>query len=244
MLNGLDLFSGIGGIGLALKPWVRTVAYCEQSIYAQGVLLSRMRDGQCDRAPIWDDVRTLTAALLPEIDIISGGFPCQDISIAGNGEGLGGKRSGLFFEIIRLVGELRPRFVFLENVPAITLRGLERILLEFASLGYDCRWSIVSAAEIGACHVRERWWLCAHANSDGLQEELLQAAGRLENVFTPKACKDGEASRSSNWLNQPRVDRTGDGVQNWNDRLIGLGNSVVPQTAREAFIRLIGANLK
>lgn len=239
-INGLDLFSGIGGIGLALKPWVRTVAYCEQDIYAQGVLLSRMRDGQCDRAPIWDDVRTLTAALLPEIDIISGGFPCQDISIAGNGEGLGGKRSGLFFEIIRLVSELRPRFVFLENVPAITIRGLERILLEFTSLGYDCRWSIVSAAEVGACHVRERWWLCAHANSDGLQEKLLQAAGWVENLRTTDACKDGESLGSSERLAKPRVGRTGDGVSNWVDRIRCQGNSVVPQTAREAFKKLAG----
>jgi DNA (cytosine-5)-methyltransferase 1 len=84
-MNGLDLFSGIGGISLALEPWVRTVAYCEQDRYAQGVLLSRMRSGGIDRAPIWDDVRTLNKSILPNIDIIFGGFPCQDISVAGLG---------------------------------------------------------------------------------------------------------------------------------------------------------------
>ncbi len=82
-----------------------------------------------------------------------------------------GSRSGLFFEIIRLTREIRPRYIFLENVPAITLRGLDRILLEFTALGYDCRWTIVSAAEMGACHIRERWFLLAHARSLGLGDE-------------------------------------------------------------------------
>lgn len=163
-MNGLDLFSGIGGISLALSPWVRTIAYCENDDYAQGVLLSRMADGQLDVGPIWDDVRTLSGGMLPRVEIITGGFPCQDISVAGTGAGLGGRRSGLFFEIVRLTRDLRPRFVFLENVPAIAVRGLDRVLLEFTSLGYDCRWTIVSAAEMGAPHLRERWFLLAHAN--------------------------------------------------------------------------------
>ena len=89
-MNGLDLFSGIGGISLALNPWVRTVAYCERDPYAQSVLLSRMQSSHIDYAPIWDDVQTLKGEELPEIDIISGGFPCQDISVAGNGAGLAG----------------------------------------------------------------------------------------------------------------------------------------------------------
>jgi len=92
VLNGLDLFSGIGGISLALDPWVRTVAYCERDRYAQAVLLSRMRAAQLCAAPIWDDVRTLRFELLPPIDIITGGFPCQDISVAGAGAGLEGGR--------------------------------------------------------------------------------------------------------------------------------------------------------
>lgn len=164
MLNGLDLFSGIGGIATALAPWSAPVAYCENDRYAQSVLLSRMATRDLPAAPIWDDVRSLQASILPPVDIITGGFPCQDISVAGAGAGLEGKRSGLFFEIVRLVGELQPRFVFLENVPAITVRGLDRVLLEFAALGYDARWTIVSAAEVGAPHLRERWFMLAHAN--------------------------------------------------------------------------------
>ena len=165
MLNGLDLFSGIGGISLALKPWVRTIAYCERDRYAQSVLMSRMVSGDLDRAPIWDDVTTLRGEMLPSIDIIFGGFPCQDISVAGNSKGLDGERSGLFFEIIRLVRECRPSFVFLENVPAIRTRGLSRVIKEFSDCRYECRWTSLSAQEVGAPHKRERWFLLA-ANAE------------------------------------------------------------------------------
>ncbi len=167
-MYGLDLFSGIGGITKALEPYVQPVAYCENDRYAQAVLLSRMRDGLLPCAPIWDDVTTLRAESLPLLpDIIYGGFPCQDISVAGRGEGLDGKRSGLFFEIARLIGEIRPRFVFLENVPAIRLRGGNTVVGTLAGLGYDCRWDLLSAADMGANHERERWWLLAHARHGG-----------------------------------------------------------------------------
>lgn len=117
MINGLDLFSGIGGITIGLSEWVRPVAYCEIDPYCQSVLISRMLEGTLPTAPIWDDVKTLQGADLPEIDIICGGFPCQDISVAGHGKGLEGERSGLFFEIVRLAKEVKPTFLFLENVP-------------------------------------------------------------------------------------------------------------------------------
>jgi DNA (cytosine-5)-methyltransferase 1 len=163
MLNGLDLFSGIGGLSIALGEWVRPIAYCENDCYAQGVLLSRMAAGDIPRAPIWDDVRTLKGQDLPQIDILYGGFPCQDISVAGNGKGLEGERSGLFFEIVRLAQEIRPKFLFLENSPAIRTRGLDRVGKELARLGYDCRWGIVSAEEMGAPHERARWFLLAYS---------------------------------------------------------------------------------
>ena len=163
-MYGLDLFSGIGGLTKALEGYVRPIAYCENDRHAQGVLLSRMATGDLPLAPIWDDVRTLRATDLPIYpEIIFGGFPCQDLSCAGRGAGLEGKRSGLFFEITRLVGEIRPRFVFLENVSAITVRGSERVVGELCKLGYDARWGILSASDVGANHRRERWWLLAHA---------------------------------------------------------------------------------
>lgn len=182
MLNGLDLFSGIGNATLALSPWVRPVAYCEKDGFANAVLLSRMADQVLPEAPIWDDVTTLSKADWPwwfgAPDIIYGGFPCQDISSAGHRAGLAGERSGLFFEVVRLVGEFRPRFVFLENVADVTARGLDRIAAEFSALRYDCRWGMLSAFDVGAPHERERWFLLAHAQSDGVEKQRIPTEGR------------------------------------------------------------------
>jgi DNA (cytosine-5)-methyltransferase 1 len=177
-LSGLDLFSGIGGIGLALDEWVRVVAYCERDKYAQSVLLSRMAERQIASAPIWDDVTTLRGEMLPRIDIIFGGFPCQDISSAGLRAGLAGERSGLFFEIVRLAKETRAPFVFLENVPAIRTRGLREVVGAFAKMGYDSRWTCLSASSLGAPHKRERWFLLAHANGSELRNEQRWSSGK------------------------------------------------------------------
>ncbi|CAB4164204.1 Dcm Site-specific DNA methylase [uncultured Caudovirales phage] len=181
MLNGLDLFSGIGGLSIALKEWVRPIAYCEIDPYCQGVLLSRMYDGCLQSAPIWDDITTLNGqSFLGFVDIIFGGFPCQDISVAGNGKGLAGERSGLFFEIVRLAKEIKPKFIFLENVPAITSRGGLQVVKEITEMGYDCRWCVISAASIGALHRRERWFLLAHAKHAGTSSG--------ENGTSPREC--------------------------------------------------------
>ena len=172
-MKGLDLFSGIGGIALALEPYVQTVAYCEIDKYCQKVLAKRMEQGLLDQAPIFNDVTVLNGSDLHEkIDIISGGFPCQDISVAGNGIGLEGERSKLFFEIARLAGELRPTFIFLENVPAITSKGGNAVIGKLTSLGYDCRWGIVSAQSVGAWHRRERWWCLASIIPDTSSQRL------------------------------------------------------------------------
>ena len=187
MINGLDLFTGIGGMSLALREWVRPIAYCEIDPYCQGMLLSRMSDGGISYAPIWDNVTTLQGLpLRGHIDIIYGGFPCQDISIAGHGKGLEGERSGLFFEIVRLAEEIKPKFIFLENVPAITSRGGLRVVREVAKLGYDCRWCVISAASVGALHKRERWFLLAHSNSERLEGQRIGTIGdeSKESKFT------------------------------------------------------------
>jgi len=171
MLRGLDLFSGIGGISLALKPWVKTIAYCEIEPYCQAVLLERMQSNDLDFAPIWDDVTTLNREILDtEIDIIFGGFPCQDVSVAGKGAGIkSDTRSGLFFHIMRLVREYRPQFIFLENVAAICNNGLDTVLREIAEAGYHAKWCCVSAADAGAPHKRDRWWLLAYSASFGME---------------------------------------------------------------------------
>ena len=190
-LYGLDLFSGIGGITKALEQWVRPITYCESDRYAQGILLSRMASGDIRKAPIWDDVRTLHERVLPcTPDIIYGGFPCQDISVAGNGKGLDGERSGLFFEIVRLAEELKPQFLFLENVPAIRTRGLARVIEELIKVGYDCRWCMLSAAEIGANHKRERWFLLAYSNSDEYRGAKPGVIGETQNLSGVNRTKD------------------------------------------------------
>jgi len=165
MLRCLDLFSGIGGIALALRPYVQTVAYCEIEPYCQAVLLERMATHDLDSAPIWDDVRTLNRKVLDtDIDIICGGFPCQDVSLAGKQAGItSDTRSGLFFEVMRLVREFSPLFIFLENVSAICNNGLDTVLKEIAEAGYNAEWCCLSASQVGAPHKRDRWWLLAWA---------------------------------------------------------------------------------
>lgn len=200
MLNGLSLFSGIGGIDVALNPLVKPVAYCEIDTYATGVLFSRMLDGSISTAPVWPDIRTLTAEILPSIDIVYGGFPCQDISCAGAGKGLAGERSGLFFEIVRLLRELRPAFCYLENVPAITTRGGWRVVGELTALGCDCRWGVLSAYDMGAPHIRERFWLLAHANRNRRGEKQIGELRRhdsteFRNDGVQKSMADAESER-------------------------------------------------
>lgn len=265
-LNGLDLFSGIGGISLALRPWVRTICYVEIERYCQAVLASRMGEGCLDVAPIWDDVRSLDGkSWRGVVDIIAGGFPCQDISTAGRGAGLEGERSGLFFEIIRLASEIRPRFIFLENVPAIIVdgRGGWDAVGELAALRYDCRWGLLSAADVGAAHERDRWW-CLAADNDqircdtGRAEQPLSrawscGAARTNGDFDSPGFPDAGGGETSTpcggigtlsgaaWRNiEPVLGGSLHGVSHRVDRIAGLGNSVVPQAAREAFRRLIG----
>lgn len=193
-LNGLDLFSGIGGMSVGLQEWVRPIAYCEIDKYCQGVLLSLMSTNAIYSAPIWDDIRSLPTIMFPDIDIIYGGFPCQDISVAGRGEGLEGKRSGLFFEIVRLAKEIKPKFIFLENVPAITSRGGVTVVRTLAEMGYDCRWCVISAASIGALHRRERWFLLGYAKHPGWNGS--EERGSLEAPILPCAKGKDETCES------------------------------------------------
>ncbi len=204
MLNGLDLFSGIAGIGIALSPWVRTIAYCEADRYAQAVLLSRMESGEIDRAPIWDDVRTLKGDMLPRIDIISGGFPCQDVSTAGLRKGMEGERSILYLEAVRLVRECKPKFVFLENVQGIR-KFVPSIRGEFEAIGYDCRDGFLSAAEVGAPHARNRWWLLAHTDSK---------RGRIQQEF---ADRKSSTNSNNNGSKESLADASSEGLQRHGD---------------------------
>jgi len=237
VLNGLDLFSGIGGITVALKEWVCPIAYVEIDPYCQGVLLSRGLTGDIPCAPIWDDIKTLDGKQFREtVDIIYGGFPCQGISVAGLGQGLEDERSGLFFEIVRLCGEIEPRWVFLENVPAIVSRGGVEVGRCFAEMGYDCRWCVISAASIGAPHKRQRWFLLSHPKSQGW-ESRGNAIRKSEEQSEFAIC-----NLESHWWqkDEPELAGMANGIPYRMDRIKSLGNAVVPQQAKKAFEILMG----
>lgn len=197
MLNGLDLFSGIGGISQSLEPWVRTVAYCENEPSAQRILLSRMYRGEIDTAPIWDDVASLRGSMLPPIDVISGGFPCQDLSVAGLQKGLGGERSGLFFHIVRLAKETGAPIVFLENVFPGVNKHIPTITNAFEQIGYEFRDGVISAQDVGAPHLRRRWFgIATNTNSikSRLSDGRRKGAQRSKEIFSGVALEDGNAS--------------------------------------------------
>lgn len=244
MLNGLSLFSGIGGLDVALSEWVRPIAMCEIDPYCQAVLLSRMATGDLVHAPIWDDIKTLR--IRPQevdIDIIFGGFPCQDISIAGLGKGLEGERSGLFFEILRLASEIKPHFIFLENVPAITSRGGVQIIESLTNIGFQCRWIVKDAREEGAPHIRKRWYCLAYSNSESSIETDKSAKSftNEERTWLRPSRQDRRNLSRTYWKeNKSPIFGVDDGIPFRLDRARALGNSVCIEQTREAFKELIG----
>jgi DNA (cytosine-5)-methyltransferase 1 len=158
-LRVLSLFAGIGGFDLGLERTggFKTVAFCEIDPFCRRVLAKHWPE-----VPCYHDVRELAAEQIGPVDVICGGFPCQDISTAGTGAGIDGKRSGLWSEYARLIGELRPRYVIVENVAALLGRGLGRVLGDLAALGYDAEWDCIPASAIGAPHRRDRIWIVAY----------------------------------------------------------------------------------
>ena len=232
----LDLFSGIGGFALGLeRAGLTTVAFCEQSSFARAILRRHWPETPC-----YDDVRTLSAAHLqadgvPSPDVICGGFPCQDISTAGPGAGLDGERSQLWQHMLRLAIECQPSWVLVENVPALRVRGADRIIEGLEAAGYACWPLVVGAAHAGAPHRRQRVFIVAHATRPGLEDGFGQPTPP-----PPLLSSDGRYG----WLPEPGLGRVVDGLPTRMDRrarLTALGNAVVPDVAEAIGLAVLAA---
>lgn len=235
-MNELALFAGAGGgiLGGHLLGW-RTVCAVERDAYAAQVLAQRQNDGILRPFPIWSDVCSFDGKPWRGIvDVVSGGFPCQDISSAGRGAGIDGDKSGLWREMARIIGEVRPQFAFVENSPLLTGRGLALVISDLAEIGYDCQWSRVSAEECGAPHKRDRLWLVGREVRNPAGERLpLGLTGEMERP-APLA----EPQRPGWWPVEPTMGRVAHGVAHRVDRIKALGNGQVPRVAAAAFSML------
>lgn len=241
----LDLFSGIGGFSLGLEAaGFETVAFCEISAPCRRLLAHHW-----PKVPCYEDIKDLTADRLARdgitVDAICGGFPCQDISVSNPfAAGIEGARSGLWGEYARLIGELRPRIVFVENSPMLLSRGMGRVLGDLASLGYDAQWDCISGCHVGAPQIGERLWLCASPMREGWQrrEQYVSASRVSRQASTISG--DGFAHARRVVVGDCSGLRTDHGFSVTMERaaIHGLGNAVIPQVA-EALGRIMSGAL-
>jgi DNA (cytosine-5)-methyltransferase 1 len=236
-MNELALFAGAGGgiLGGHLLGW-RTVCAVERDAYAAQILAQRQNDGLLPPFPIWSDVCSFDGRPWRGlVDVVSGGFPCQDIAVCGPGAGIEGARSGLWKHMGRIIDEVRPRFAWLENSPMLLSRGLALVLGDLAQMGYDTQWCCVSAAECGAPHRRDRIWILA--NTRGEHGKGIFTGIPDSQIWTGPIT--GQAGSCGNgaawWATEPGMGRVADGVAHRVDRLKALGNGQVPAVVRAAY---------
>lgn len=195
----LDLFSGIGGFSLAAQRVfgddLEIVGFCEREPFCQKVLQKNFPG-----VPIHNDITELDGSEFEDIDLLTGGFPCQDISVAGTGKGIvDGKRSSLWFEMQRIISRVRPKFAVIENVPALTYRGGVEVIRSLAESGYDAEWQIISAKQIGARHLRKRIWIVAKASEtvSNTESERLSRCRRKESGGNKKRVEQNSQEKQS-----------------------------------------------
>jgi DNA (cytosine-5)-methyltransferase 1 len=238
-MNELALFAGAGGgiLGGHLLGW-RTVCAVEWEPYPASVLAARQNDGILPPFPIWDDVQTFDGRPWAGIvDVVSGGFPCQDISAAGKGAGIDGKRSGMWREMARIICEVRPKYVFVENSPILTKRGLHVVLGDLAEMGFDAKWGVLGADAAGLTHHRARIWLVANARGVRLE-------GRMQgNQERYRETKDGcystlHKNKVRYYLSKPELLGVPHGMAARVDRAKAIGNGQVPIVAATAWKEL------
>jgi len=261
-MNELALFAGAGGgiLGGKLLGW-RTVCAVEWEQYPASVLVQRQNDGFLPPFPVWDDVRTFDGnPWRGVVDVVSGGFPCQDISPANNnGKGIDGERSGLWSEFKRIIGEVRPQWVLVENSAHLRTKGLGRVLKDLALLGYDAAWGVLSAEDCGANHERKRMWIVAYTNDYGKSisavNDETQRLPRTTEISTEapntniSQCQGRRVPCGGNkeyphprvggwWKDTSHLDGMDDGVAYRMGRLKAIGNGQVPIVAATAFTQL------
>jgi DNA (cytosine-5)-methyltransferase 1 len=227
-----SLFSGIGGFDLGLERTggFEIVWQVENDPFCRKVLAKHWPN-----VPCYEDVHDVGAHNLEEVDVCVGGFPCQPVSVAGKRLAQDDER-WLWPQFARILGELRPQYAVLENVPGLLIRGMGDVLGDLAVLGYDAEWGIISAASVGAPHLRKRIFVVAHTASqqrDG--GDLHCGSDRSTPLQEQFGGRSPEDQSSSWWATEPNVGRVVDGVPARVDRLRSLGNAIVPQVAEHLF---------
>lgn len=242
-MNELHLFAGAGG-GILGGMLLGHTCVCAVEIeeYPRKVLLQRQRDGILPRFPIWDDIKTFDGRpWRRRVDVVCGGFPCQDISAAGKGAGIEGERSGLWGEMARVISEIRPRFVFVENSPMLAVRGLGRVIGDLSELGYCSRWGTLGGHATGGCADGKRIWILADASNGerriptqiqiGITGQEESSRREFERAISACASEEAHAER----LRDP------DGLARDMDRLKAAGNGQRPILAATAW-RILAEN--
>jgi DNA (cytosine-5)-methyltransferase 1 len=247
-LNELHLFAGAGGgiLGGMLLGHT-TVCAVELEPYCREVLLQRQRDGILPKFPIWDDVCTFDGnPWRGKVDVVCGGFPCQDISSAGGGAGIDGERSGLWKQMARIIGEIRPRYAFMENSPLLVERGLAVVISDLAEMGYDASWGVVGANNVGANHYRKRIWILAYPSSIRMQRHVVKTGISRKVIQGGSGSKISLQELADIQFNaredsvKPLLARREDDVADRSKRIKAIGNGQVPLCAAYAWKLLSG----